>query len=100
MWENRLVARELERHWEEALGDEQHVQEEYARFRRERPPELTSREREAILRLAGDLPALWYAPETTPQDRQEIVRLVFERVTVDVHEDSEQVHVTLHWAGV
>ena len=48
--ENRLVARELERRWEEALGHEQHLQEEYARFRRECPPELTSREREAILR--------------------------------------------------
>src|SRR6266852_1098330 len=74
--ENRLVARELERHWEEALGDEQHLQEEYARFRRERPPELTSREREAILRLAHDVPALWHAAATTPQDRQEIVRVV------------------------
>ena len=97
--ENRLVARELERRWEEALGDEQHLQEEYARFRRERPPELTSREREAILRLAHDIPALWHASETTPQDRQEIVRVLVERVTVDVHEDSEQVDVTVQWAG-
>jgi hypothetical protein len=38
----RRVARELERHWAEALGHEPHLQEEYARFRRERPPELTS----------------------------------------------------------
>src|SRR5256886_1585592 len=42
--ENRLVARELERHWEEALRHEQQLQEEYARFRRERPRELTSPE--------------------------------------------------------
>ena len=93
------MARELERRWEEALGDAQHLQEEYARFRRERPPELTSREREAILRLARDVPALWQAPETTAQDRQEIVRMLVERVTVNVHDDSEQVDVTLQWAG-
>ena len=68
-------------------------------MRRERPPELTSHEREAILRLAHDVPALWHASETTPQDRQEIVRLLVDRVTVDVHEDSEQVDVTLQWAG-
>jgi hypothetical protein len=97
--ENRLVARELERRWEEALGHEQQLHEEYARFRRERPPELTSREREAILRLAHDVPALWHAAETTPQDRQEIVRVLVERVTVDVHDESEQVDVTIR-AGV
>jgi DNA invertase Pin-like site-specific DNA recombinase len=97
--ENRLVARELERQWEEALRHEQQLQEEYARFRRERPLELTAPEREALLRLAQDVPAVWQAPETTAQDRQEIVRLLVERVTVNVHEDSEQVDVTLQWAG-
>jgi hypothetical protein len=49
--ENRLVARELERQWEEALRHEQHEQEAYNRFCREQPAELTSRERDAIGRL-------------------------------------------------
>ena len=62
--DNRLVARELERRWEEALGHEQRLHEEYARCRRERPPELTAREQEAILRLAHDVPALWHATAT------------------------------------
>ena len=93
------MARELERQWEEALRHELLLQEDYARFRRERPLELTAPEREAILCLARDVPALWQAPETTAQDRQEIVRVLVERVTVDVHADSEQVDVTLQWAG-
>ena len=97
--ENRLVARELERLWEEALRHEQHEQEAYARFRREQPLECTARERDAIRRLAYDVPGLWEAPETTPQERQEIVRVLLEQVTVDVVDDSEQVQVTLHWAG-
>jgi hypothetical protein len=97
--DNRLGARELERRWEEALRHEQQRQEEYARFRRERPRELTAPEREANRRLARDVPALWQAPQTTAQDRQEIVRVLVERVTVDVHEASEQVAVTLQWAG-
>jgi hypothetical protein len=42
---------------------------------------------------------LWAAPETTAQDRQEIVRVLLEQVTVDVQGDSEQVDVTLRWAG-
>src|SRR5207244_9676563 len=45
------------------------------------------------------VPALWHAADTTPQDRQAIGRVVVERVTVDVHEDSAQVDVTIHWAG-
>jgi DNA invertase Pin-like site-specific DNA recombinase len=97
--ENRLVARELERQWEEALRHEQHEQEAYNRFCREQPAAFTLREREAIRRLAQDMPGLWAAPETTAQDRQEIVRLLLEQVTVDVQGDSEQVDITLHWAG-
>ena len=97
--ENRLVGRELERQWEEALSHEQQEQEAYARFCRDQPTELTSPERDAIRRLAQDLPGLWNGPETTSQDRQEIVRVLLEQVTVEVQGDSEQVDVTLHWAG-
>jgi DNA invertase Pin-like site-specific DNA recombinase len=97
--EYRLVGRELERQWEEALRHEQHEQEAYARFCRDQPGDLTWRERDAIRRLAQDLPGLWAARETTAQDRQEIVRVLLEQVTVDVQGDSEQVDVTLHWAG-
>ena len=97
--ENRLVGRELERQWEEGLRHEQHEQEAYARFCREQPSELSSRERDAIRRLAHDLPGLWAAPETSAQDRQEMVRWLLEQVSVDVQGDSEQVDVTLHWAG-
>ena len=97
--ENRLGGRELERQWEEALRQEQHEQEAYARFCRDQPTELTWRERDAIRYLSQDLPGLWAAPETSAQDRQEIVRLLLEQVTVEVQGDSEQVDVTLHWAG-
>ena len=45
------------------------------------------------------MPGLWVAPETTAQDRQEIVRLLLEQVRVDVQGDSELVDVTLCWSG-
>ena len=35
--ENRLVARELERRWEEALKEQRRLEEEYARFGRNQP---------------------------------------------------------------
>jgi DNA-binding transcriptional MerR regulator len=97
--ENRLVARELERQWEEALRYEHQVQEAYTRFQHAPPPDLTAQEREAMVRLAEDVPGLWHAPDTTAKDRQEIVRVLVKRVTVEVQGDSAQVAVTVHWAG-
>src|SRR5689334_5317979 len=73
--ENRLVARELERRWEEALKEQRRLEEEYARFGRNQPAGLSACEREQIRSLARDLPALWYAATTTAADRQRIVRL-------------------------
>ena len=67
---------------------EQHEQEAQARFRREQPAECTAQERDAIRRFAHDVPGLWHAPETPPQDRQEIVRMLLQRVTVEVQGDS------------
>lgn len=97
--ENRLVARQLEREWEEKLGVCQHLQEEYERFVRAQPRTLTAEEREHIRHLATDLPALWVAPTTTVMDRKEIVRHVLQRVVVEVQGQSERVRVRLEWIG-
>ena len=97
--ENRLVARTLEQRWEEALRQEQAVQEDYDRFRQERPRQLTEEERQRIEALARDIPALWQAPETTAAQRKEIVRLLVERVVVQVQATSERVGVTIRWRG-
>ena len=71
--ENRLVARELERRWEEALKEQRRLEEEYARFCRSQPQGLSVIEREQIRSLAQDVPALWQAATTTAADRQRIV---------------------------
>jgi DNA invertase Pin-like site-specific DNA recombinase len=97
--ENRLVARELERRWEAALAAQRQLQEEHSRFLAEQPATLTAQQRQEILALADDLPGLWSAATTTPEDRQQIARLLLEQVSVRVIGQSEQVEVTLHWAG-
>ena len=97
--ENRLVVRELERRWEEALKEQRRLEEEYARFGRNQPAGLSASEREQIRTLAHDLPALWQAPATTAADRQRIVRLLVKEVVVTVREESEYVDVTIQWAG-
>ncbi len=97
--ENRLVARTLERVWEEKLQAQQALEEEYHRVLQQQPRILTNEERDAIRQLAADIPALWNAPTTTDADRKEIIRQVVERVAVDAQGTSEQVHVRITWAG-
>jgi hypothetical protein len=97
--ENRLVARTLERAWEEKLAAQQRVEEDYARFAREQPRRLTADERAAIRRLASDVPALWSAPTTANADRKEVVRLLVDRVVVDAVGATERVRVAVEWAG-
>jgi DNA invertase Pin-like site-specific DNA recombinase len=97
--ENRLVARELERRWEEALRQQRQLEEEFERWQRAVPARLSPADRDAIRALAADLPAVWQAATTTPADRQRIARLLLERVVVTVDKNSERVDVALHWAG-
>jgi DNA invertase Pin-like site-specific DNA recombinase len=97
--ENRLVGRELERRWEESLESLRRLEDEHERWRRTAPGRLTPDDERTIRSLAGDLPAVWRAETTTPAERQRVVRLLVERVTVVVDKASERVDIELHWAG-
>lgn len=97
--ENRLVARTLEQQWEQALREQRQLEEEFDRFQRQTPAQVTETEREKIRQLAADIPALWAATETTAADRKDILRCLIERVDVVVTENTESVSVTIHWAG-
>jgi DNA invertase Pin-like site-specific DNA recombinase len=97
--ENRLVARTLERAWEEALAEQARLQAEYERVRHAQLQAPSPAEIAAIESLAHDLPALWQAETTTQEERQTIVRLLLERVLVEVVDGSEQVRVQCHWQG-
>jgi DNA invertase Pin-like site-specific DNA recombinase len=97
--ENRLVAVELERRWEQALRDERALQEEYDRLVSARPHELSDGDRDLIRSLASDLPRLWQAETTTAADRQAIIRLLVRQVVVQAQGTSEHVDVTIHWSG-
>ena len=97
--ENRLVARELERQWEQCLLEQRRLQEKYDHFREERPATLTDGERDLIRTLSSDIPRLWQAPETTAADRQNIVRHLMEQVVITASADTQHMDLTIHWAG-
>jgi DNA invertase Pin-like site-specific DNA recombinase len=95
--EHRLVARTLERKWEEALLAPRALEEDYARFQQTRPQGLTAAERAAIATLAEDLPSLWRSPQTGVAQKRRIIRSLLERVVVWAPGASQEVTVHRHW---
>jgi DNA invertase Pin-like site-specific DNA recombinase len=59
--ENRLVVRQLERDWEQAMAERQRLGEEHDRFTTVRPRTLTADERARIRAVASDIPGIWHA---------------------------------------
>jgi DNA invertase Pin-like site-specific DNA recombinase len=97
--ENRLVVRELERQWESALHEHQQLSQEYARTRQTHLAALSKDQLQLIRSLAENVPRLWRSPTTTCSERQRVVRLLLERVTVTVQGTTEKVDVAIRWAG-
>jgi len=95
--ENRLVARTLEREWEDKLRAAEKVEQEYQTWLQQHRLELTATDRQEIVALGEDLPRVWRAPSTTPADRKEIVRLVIQAVIVDQHRARGQVWFQINW---
>jgi DNA invertase Pin-like site-specific DNA recombinase len=81
--ENRLVARSLERVWEERLRRADKTEQEYDAWRREQAVSISDSDRQEILALGEDLPRLWHAATTRSADRKQIVRLVVKGVVLD-----------------
>ncbi len=79
------------------MAGQTHLASEHERFQREQPQALSPAEIAAIRRLAKDVPALWHA--ATQEERQTIVRMLLERLLVEVIGGSEQVRVECHWHG-
>jgi len=80
--ENRLVARNLEKDWNEKLAVVEQLKREQAALPAWALPRLTAEERQRILDLAEDLPALWHAATTTPTERKQLLRLLIKDVTL------------------
>ena len=97
--ENRLVARELERRWEEKMVEQCKLKEDYDRHVSVSKVTFTESDRESIRSLAANIPALWHDPDTSPKDRQQITRILLKQVIARIEEGTEKLNVTLRWMG-
>ncbi len=97
--DNRLVARGLEREWEEKLRALEAAELQLARREQERPRVLTQAERNHLLSIGPDLTKVWHAPSTTPRDRKELLRALVEDITINVERDKASAHLVIRWKG-
>jgi DNA invertase Pin-like site-specific DNA recombinase len=97
--EHRLVARTLEARLEIALEELERERRKLAELERRRPELLTPAERDALAKLARDLPRLWAAPTTTARDRKELLRTLITEITLTVREEPRRAEIEILWEG-
>jgi len=95
--DNRLVAAELERRWEEKLHAQQHLEREWAQAQTQDLAPLSEADRQLIRQLADDLPALWYAETTTQAERKRLLRCLIRDVTLDRFSKPGITTILIHW---
>jgi excisionase family DNA binding protein len=96
--ENRIVASELERRWNERLREVARLEEEIRTARESRPDlGISDSERTELMALAADLPRAWSHPSATAETRKRILRAVLEEVVVQAQPGHLQ--LKLHWKG-
>jgi hypothetical protein len=80
--ENRLVAADLERRWNERLAEVARLEEQLHRVREHLPAAITETQRAEILALGTDVARLWNQPAASVATRKRILRTVLEEIIV------------------
>jgi hypothetical protein len=78
--DNRLVASELERRWNEKLERVARLEQAYSQAEQEAEWHITAEERKTIQELSQNLPLVWNSSSTTNQERKQLLRLAIESV--------------------
>lgn len=94
----RLVARELEGRWNTALKRVDNIEKRIRDLdeQRLRRPAI---DRESLMALAHNLPAVWNAPGGDIRTRQRLTHILIQEVLIDLDEAANQVVLVIHWTG-
>jgi DNA invertase Pin-like site-specific DNA recombinase len=96
---NRLVALTLEQRWNDALVELEQSKRIYEESRTKHSLLATPQQRESVIALAKDFPRLWRSPNTSPQDRKRLVRLLIKDVTVERNRNDNKAVAHIRWQG-
>jgi DNA invertase Pin-like site-specific DNA recombinase len=96
--DNRLVAGELERRWNETLA---HVAEAEARLAtlEGQPLTLSEEQHHALLTLGHDLATVWRHPAAPEALKKRILRTVLHEIMIHTTQELPEHVVHLHWHG-
>ena len=97
--DNRLVAAELESRWNAALRKVSEVEDRFRQIETTRQLSSKIPDKETLLNLAQDLPAVWNAATTDMRLKQRIVRILIREIVVDVDDSRSEIIMMIHWAG-
>jgi hypothetical protein len=95
---NRLVAAELERRWNEALGAVHRIEADITAAAAAKRPALGTEERAQLLALGADLTRAWTHPAATAAIRKRILRAALVEIVVK-KKDGGIIDLVLHWQG-
>lgn len=95
--DNRLVAAELERRWNEALKHDAAIELALAALRESQPTGLSAAAQERLVQLGDDLPSLWNHPQSSPELKKRILRTVLHEIVV--RREADTISMLLHWQG-
>jgi len=95
--DNRLVAGELERRWNERLAAVRALEDEYDALAALTTGLLSPAERERLFALGADLERAWNVPGVTSATRKRIIRTLIEEIVVRV--ENNALSLIIRWQG-
>lgn len=95
--ENRLVAVELERRWNQALSTEVRMEAELVALRQRCEAPLSEAQKQELLDFAGYLPRLWDDPQASPEHKKRLLRIALKEIIATCEDDT--IRLIVHWQG-
>jgi len=95
--DNRLVAAELERDWNQKAGAYESAKMVYEQKCETEVREIDDKLKLALEQLVSDFPKIWRDPQTSNKEKKRIARLILEDVTIN--SDPEKIVLGIRFKG-
>jgi excisionase family DNA binding protein len=95
--DNRLVASELEKRWNERLAVVRNLETDLEGLARSPATDLAPAERDRLMTLGADLQWAWASTGVTPETRKRIVRTLIDEIVVRVEDHA--LDLVIRWHG-
>jgi hypothetical protein len=94
---NRLVANNLEREWNDTLLMLERLKQECEEFKQKAIRQVTQEEKDRLMELSKNVLELWKATTTSNKERKQLIRMLVKDIMVEKKEN--ELHVCVRWQG-